>query len=121
MGRKILILDDDDSILTISRYILEEKGWEVSTFSDCKNIVEKVKSTTPDIILIDNQIPDTGGIIATQILKMEEDLNHIPVILFSAHFDIQEMAKRAGANFYLSKPLDLQEFEDALARISESI
>ena len=119
MRKKILILDDDESILMISRYILEEHGWEVATSTDCINIIEKVTSINPDIILIDNQIPDTGGIFATQLLKQDNDLKQIPVILFSAHFDIEKMAKVAGANFFLSKPLDLQEFEEALLRMSQ--
>jgi CheY-like chemotaxis protein len=116
--KKILILDDDDGILAISRFILEEKGWDVATSSDCVNIIEKVKNAAPDIILMDNQIPDIGGIQATKLIKQEDDLKDIPVILFTAHNDIEKMAKEAGTNFFLSKPLDLQEFEDTLVKIA---
>src|SRR3954471_2180540 len=94
--KKIVIFDDDEDILSICAYILEEQGWEVHTFTDCNNIIEKVSSVNPAVILMDNWIPDAGGIIATQTLKKSEDFKHIPVIYFSANSDIQLLADHAG-------------------------
>jgi DNA-binding NtrC family response regulator len=112
--KKIIIFDDDEDILSICSYILEEQGWEVHTFTDCNNIVEKVSSINPSVILMDNWIPDAGGIIATQTLKKSEDLKHIPVIYFSANSDIQLLAEHAGAETYLAKPFDLEDLEQII-------
>ncbi|WP_091691007.1 response regulator [Mucilaginibacter polytrichastri] len=112
--KKIIIFDDDEDILSICSYILEEQGWEVHTFTDCNNIVEKVSSLNPSVILMDNWIPDAGGIIATQTLKKSEDLKHIPVIYFSANSDIQLLAEHAGAETYLAKPFDLEDLEQII-------
>ena len=60
---------------------------------------------------MDNWIPDDGGIIATQTLKKDENLKHIPVIYFSANSDIELLANHAGAETYLAKPFDLEELE----------
>ena len=60
---------------------------------------------------MDNWIPDTGGIIATQTIKSQPDLMKIPVIYFSANNDIESLAKQAGADTYLEKPFDLTELE----------
>ena len=109
--KKIVIFDDDEDILSICSYILEEQGWEVHTFSDCNNIVDKVSAIRPDVILMDNWIPDDGGIIATQKLKQNEDLKNIPIIYFSANSDIELLANHAGAETYLAKPFDLEELE----------
>jgi len=68
-AKKIVIFDDDEDILSICVYILEEQGWEVYTYTNCNNIVERISEIKPDVILMDNWIPDEGGIIATQILK----------------------------------------------------
>jgi len=68
-NKKIIIFDDDEDILSICNYILTEQGWMVHTFTDCNNIAEKVSDIMPDVILMDNWIPDAGGIIATQTLK----------------------------------------------------
>ncbi|QXV66295.1 response regulator [Mucilaginibacter achroorhodeus] len=112
--KKIIIFDDDEDILSICNYILEEQGWEVHTHTDCNNIVEKVGAVIPDVVLMDNWIPDAGGIIATQTLKKDEKLKHIPVVYFSANSDIQLLADHAGAEAYLAKPFDLEELEKVI-------
>jgi DNA-binding response OmpR family regulator len=113
-SKKIIIFDDDDDILSICNYILEEQGWEVHTYTDCNNIIEKVSAIIPDVILMDNWIPDAGGIIATQTLKKDDKLKQIPVVYFSANSDIQLLADHAGAEAYLAKPFDLEELEKVI-------
>jgi DNA-binding NtrC family response regulator len=116
--RKIVIFDDDEDILSICSYVLEEQGWEVHTFTDCNNITEKVSGINPDVILMDNWIPDSGGIIATQSLKKTDELKNIPVIYFSANSDIQLLASHAGAESYLAKPFDLHELEQVISNVT---
>jgi two-component system cell cycle response regulator DivK len=118
-NKRIVIFDDDEDILSICTYILEEQGWEVHTFTDCNNITEKVESIEPDVILMDNWIPDAGGIIATQTLKKNAALKDIPVIYFSANSDIQILADHAGAETYLAKPFDLDELERVINEVLE--
>lgn len=116
-NKKIIIFDDDEDILSICSYILEEQKWEVHTFTDCNNIIEKVSAILPDVILMDNWIPDVGGIIATQTLKKNEALKNIPVIYFSANSDIQVLASNAGAQTYLAKPFDLEDLERVINNV----
>jgi DNA-binding response OmpR family regulator len=115
--RKIIIFDDDEDILSICNYVLEEQGWEVYTFTDCNNIAERVSQISPHVILMDNWIPDAGGIIATQTLKKTETLKNIPVVYFSANSDIQLLAGHAGAQSYLAKPFDLEELERVISNV----
>src|ERR1700748_3778383 len=98
--KKIVIFDDDEDILSICSYVLEGQGWEVHGFTDCNNVAEKVSGIKPDVILMDNWIPDTGAIIATQTLKGNQALKNIPVVYFSANSDIQLLANQAGAESY---------------------
>ena len=116
-NKKIIIFDDDEDILSICNYILTEQGWQVHTFTDCNSIAEKVAAIMPDVILMDNWIPDAGGIIATQTLKKAPDLKDIPVIYFSANSDIEQLASHAGAETYLAKPFDLEELEMVINRV----
>ncbi|MDR3695629.1 response regulator [Mucilaginibacter sp.] len=109
--KKIVIFDDDEDILSICSFILEEQGWTVYAYTDCNKIVEKISAVMPDIIIMDNWIPDDGGIIATQTLKKNEALKNIPVIYFSANSDIEQLASYAGAETYLAKPFDLEDLE----------
>lgn len=111
-----MIFDDDADILDICSYILERKEWEVYTQTNCNNIVEVIEKVKPDIIVMDNWIPDTGGIVATQKIKAHDVFKHIPVIYFSANHDVSNLAKQAGTNYYLEKPFDVQYFEDMIER-----
>ncbi|TWR31544.1 response regulator [Mucilaginibacter pallidiroseus] len=113
--KKIILFDDDEDIISICSYILEEDGWEVHSFTDCNDVAERVSSIKPNVILMDNWIPDSGGIAATQILKNDPDLKSIPVVYFSANSDIQTLAKQAGANTYLAKPFDLDDLQQTVS------
>jgi CheY-like chemotaxis protein len=109
--KRLIIFDDDADILSICRYILEEQGWEVHTFTDCLQLLERVAAVSPDVILMDNWIADLGGISATQLLKSTPEARHIPVVYFSANGDIEALAAQAGADAWLAKPFDLEDLE----------
>ena len=117
-AKKIVIFDDDEDILSVCAYILEEKGWQVYPFTDCNEITEKVSGIQPDVILMDNWIPDDGGITATQTLKRTKALQHIPIIYFSTNSDIQSLASQAGAETFLAKPFDLEELKQVINRMT---
>lgn len=121
MSKRILIFDDDIDILSICSYILEEQGWEVHTSTHCNGIVDTVRGILPDVILMDNWIPDSGGVVATQTLKREPDLKGIPVVYFSANNNIQSLATQAGADTYLEKPFDLNELELVIERVATKV
>ena len=119
MPKKILILDDDTDILSICTYILEEMGWEVFTRSSCNGIIELVREVQPNVILMDNWIPDSGGIVATQTIKSHPEFKSIPIIYFSANHDIKNLSLEAGADTYLEKPFDISQFEEIINSVVE--
>ena len=77
---------------------------------------DQVNAYTPDIIFMDNWLPDVGGIDATKALKNNDSLKHIPVIYFSANNDVKSLAEQAGADGYLSKPFDILELEEIVSK-----
>lgn len=111
MKKRVLICDDDPDILFICSYIFEKQGCEVNTSTHCNNIIEMVSEIKPDIILMDNWIPDTGGIVASRTLKSHDAFKNIPIVYFSANNDIKTLAQQAGADAFLAKPFDLEELE----------
>ena len=115
--KRVIIFDDDEDILSICTYILEEKDWEVHTFTNCNDILEKVSGIEPNVILMDNWIPDMGGMQATQLLKGNNRLKNIPVVYFSANNDIHTLAANAGADTYLAKPFDIDELEKVISKV----
>ncbi|HVV03172.1 MAG TPA: response regulator [Puia sp.] len=111
MNKKVLILDDDMDILQICSIVLKKKGFDVSTLNNSNQIVDRVRTSQPDVILMDNWIPGPGGIEATKELKNTPDLQGIPVIFFSANSNVTQLAREANADYFLQKPFDITELE----------
>jgi CheY-like chemotaxis protein len=114
LKKTVLIFDDDVNILELCSIILTECGYYVETSETSHDIIEKVSIIRPDAILMDNWIPEIGGIEATRLLKNNEEFKNIPVIYFSANNDIQTLSKQAGADAHLAKPFDLEELENLM-------
>lgn len=115
-NKKVFVFDDNTDILELCTIILEDAGYDIKTSSTSNNIIDQVMGYTPDIIFMDNWLPDVGGIDATRELKAHAELKHIPVIYFSANNDVKSLAEQAGADGYLSKPFDIQELEDIIIK-----
>jgi CheY-like chemotaxis protein len=116
MPGRVMIFDDDTDLLEVCGIVLRSKNYVVSGFNRCNDIVQEVKSFLPDVILMDNWIPDTGGVTATRQIKNDISLRSIPVIFFSANDHVQELAQEAGAEFFLQKPFDIEELESAVSK-----
>ncbi len=115
-NKKILIFDDDVAILEVVTIIFEEMGYEVKISETSHDILEKVAECKPDIILMDNWIPKIGGVEATKILKNNEEFSHIPVIYMTANNNIAALASEALADDYISKPFNLDDLEEKVAK-----
>lgn len=116
-NKTILIFDDDVNILEVCTIILVDAGYDVKISETSHDIIEKVTEVNPDIILMDNWIPDIGGIEATKLLKQHSLYKKIPVIYISANNDIHLLAEKAGADTYLAKPFDIVELENTVERM----
>ncbi len=112
MNKKVFIFDDNTDILELCTLILEDAGYETKTSATSNDIVTQVSAYMPDLIFMDNWLPDVGGVEATQELKKHPELKHIPVIYFSANNDVKALAEKAGADNFLAKPFDIQDFEE---------
>lgn len=116
--KRILIFDDDQSISDIMKLLMEEKGWEVLSLSQCNDAVFQIRAYQPKIIMMDNNIPDYGGVFAAKEIKRQIDLRHIPLIYFTGHYDIKMLSEEAGADAYLSKPFDLDQLDELIESLS---
>lgn len=114
--KKIFIFDDNLQILELCTEILDDLGCEVKTSPTTNHIVDQVSSFMPDLIFMDNWLPDISGIEATQLIKSNPDLKNIPVIYFSANSNIAELSTEAGAEDFLAKPFDIDLFEDKVKK-----
>lgn len=116
--KKVLIFDDNEELLELCVIILEDMGCEIKTSTTTNNIEQQVTEYQPDIIFMDNWLPDVSGTDATKQLKANKNLRHIPVIYFSANNHVRELAEEAGADDFLAKPFDISAMENMVKKYS---
>jgi CheY-like chemotaxis protein len=114
--KKILIFDDDTIILEVISIIFKDGGYDVEISETSHDIIQRVSDFKPDLILMDNWIPNIGGVEATNLLKNHEDFKHIPVIYVTANNDIAYLANSAKADDYIAKPFNLEDLEEKVAK-----
>lgn len=103
----ILVIDDSDIIRTTLRKFLSEYDLEVITCNDGLEGLQKAIEHNPKLIMLDLLMPNLDGIRLLRVLKVMEQLKHIPVIIISGHTDKSNViaAMEAGAEKIISKPL----------------
>ncbi|UEG51930.1 response regulator [Mucilaginibacter daejeonensis] len=106
--KRILICDDDQDILDLTSLILED-DYEVATEVDSTRLIRQAEAFKPDLILLDMWMPKITGDQLVRFLKKLPNLQHIPVVIFSASSDGNQKAMEAGANGFLAKPFDIDE------------
>ena len=108
MTKKILIIDDEPDILRAAKVRLMSFGYEVITAGDGSDIINLVQKNMPDLILLDLRLPHMDGDKICVILKADDKLKTIPVIIFTASSDptTSKKVKDSGAEGYLIKPFD---------------
>ena len=115
---RILIVDDFAAVREgLSSFLEMAEGMEpVGTASDGLEAVEKARQLLPDVVLMDAQMQNIGGIEATRIIKKE--FPNIGVLFFSTYSDYSDAALAAGADGYLVKDCEVRELLDKVRQIA---
>ncbi len=105
MRMKILLIDDDEAIMTVFSSVLAKDGHAVVTADNGQSGLEKAKSEKPDLILLDQVLPDIQGNEVLKTLKQDLDTKDVPVAILS-NFGQNELIQEAinsGASDYILK------------------
>jgi len=119
--KKVLVVDDDPAILTIASTRLQAEGVQTLTADNGADGLHMVREHRPDVVVLDLMMPKMHGYTLIQEIRNDPNLSHVKILVISAKTyssDI-ERARRLGADRYLSKPYDLQEFWDTIAELLE--
>jgi signal transduction histidine kinase len=113
---RILIADDDAAISNLLSEVLRLNGYATETAGDGEEVLTKVDSCRPDLILLDVMMPGKDGYEVLRILQANEKTKDIPVIMVTGRADIPDRVAglRLGAGDYLTKPFSNEEL---MARI----
>jgi len=108
----ILIVEDNEKNLKLVRDVLQVKGYETIEAGTAEEGLKLARARTPDLILMDIQLPGMNGIDALKALRAEPATAAIPVVAITASVmqqDRQEIM-RAGFNGFIEKPINLRVF-----------
>ena len=103
MKKKVVVVEDDESITEIIQIILEREGYLTI---NCRNGYGIFDGTVeiPDVYMIDRQLSGSDGLEICKYLKQRSTTSNIPVIVLSASPGIENIAKSAGADAFIEKP-----------------
>jgi twitching motility two-component system response regulator PilG len=105
-GKKILLVEDQESLLKLESILLTSRGFEVRGVSDGQAALAAIEEDIPDLMLLDIMLPDMDGFEICRMVKENERTRKIPVIMVTARkssMDVQ-LSKEVGADAYITKP-----------------
>jgi len=104
-----LVIDDDPSIVNLIKENLESIGYQVSCGYDGQAAIQLARQLSPNLIIMDVNMPMTNGINAFKFLRAAKETAHIPVIFVSGELskDVYPMISSASRVAHLKKPMDL--------------
>lgn len=113
---RVLVVDDEQAILEMTRFALEQGGMKAVTASSAYEAILRISEKHPDIVLMDWMMPGISGIELTQRLRKDPKTSEIPIIMLTARIteDDKVTGLEAGADDYLIKPFSPREL---MARI----
>lgn len=116
---KIAIIDDEKGILLSLRLFLEMEGHIPLIFSSPLEALKTLTTEKVDLIILDMRMPEMSGEELAMVLKGAEETRDIPIILFSAHETLPEVAARVGAEGILEKPFQFDKLKNLINEIIE--
>ena len=117
--KRILIVEDNATSRELLRAVLEKQGYHILEASDGEEALQQLKHSTPDLVLLDLQIPIRNGYDVLKAIRGDESLARLPVVALtaSAMRGDREKALAAGFTGYIAKPVGPTQLRDEVRRL----
>src|SRR3989441_10426173 len=105
MAKRILVVDDDENILSLERTILEQKGFDVTAAAGGGEALKLLAGQVFDLVLLDVMMPEIDGFTVCRKIKEDPRLKDVPVIFLTAKGGGEALAEgfESGAGMYINK------------------
>lgn len=112
MSRTILLIEDNEQNRYLATFLLEQHGHKVVSAPNGPRGIELARALTPDLILLDIQLPVMDGYAVAQVLRGIDSLRDTPIIAVTSYAMAgdHEKALAAGCNGYIEKPINPDTF-----------
>ena len=107
MAKKILVVDDNEELRQMLVSLLHFSDYEISEAATGIQAIEKAGSATPNLIILDLELPDMSGVAVAKAIRRDPRTARIPIIGWSAYlgWEFRKAALDAGMDDYLEKPV----------------
>ena len=122
MGQKILVVEDNELNLKLFCDLLRVHGYEAEPVRDGREAVERARAFDPDLVVMDIQMPYVSGLELIEQMKADDELRAKPIMAVTAYAakGDEERIRDAGAEGYVSKPISVVKFVEAVAGLLEA-
>ncbi len=118
MAKTILIVEDNDLNMKLFNDLLQAHGYKTVQTMDGRDVLQLARDHSPDLIIMDIQLPEISGLEVTKMLKADDELKGIPVIAVTAFAMKGDEVKirEGGCEGYIAKPISVPAFLDTVAK-----
>ena len=111
MSANIVTVEDELPLITLLKYNLEKEGYKVKNAETGQEALQLIKSTLPDVVVLDWMLPDFSGIEVCKQIKRDKKLKTIPVLMLTAKSEAEDkiIGFENGVDDYLTKPFNNKE------------
>lgn len=122
MGQKILVVEDNELNLKLFCDLLRAHAYVAEPVRDGREAVATARAFAPDLIVMDIQMPHISGLELIEQIKADDDLKAIPIMAVTAYAakGDEERIRDAGAEGYVSKPISVLRFVEAVRSLLEA-
>jgi two-component system cell cycle response regulator DivK len=119
VAKRILVVEDNDLNRKLFCDVLKANGFEVEPVADGLTALDTARQMMPDLIIMDIQLPEVSGVDLIEQTKRDLHLQSIPVLAVTAYAakGDEERIRAAGAAGYLSKPVSIMPFMNAVKEL----
>jgi DNA-binding response OmpR family regulator len=118
MSRRVLVVDDDESIRQFIEMALRDDGFEVAVAPEGATALQEAAAFKPDVILLDMRMPGVDGWTFAETYRAGPG-PHAPILVLTAARDAEEYAEAIRADAVLAKPFDLAELIRTLNALAD--
>ncbi len=117
MGQKILVVEDNELNLKLFCELLRAHGYRAEPVRDGREAMARAREFGPDLIVMDIQMPHISGLELIEQMKADTELKPVPIMAVTAYAakGDEERIRDAGAEGYVSKPISVMRFVEAVA------
>ena len=119
---KILVVEDNALNIKLFCDLLSAHGHETQGVTDSRFALDAARTFLPDLVITDIQLPHVSGLELMELIRADENLRHVPIMAVTAYAGVgdDERIRAAGAQAYVSKPISVMRFAEAVEELLDA-